>query len=227
MKNNPKKVIYTSSYDRGLEHLLEIWPEVKKAVPEAELHVYYGWTLFEKFYRNNPERMQWMANMNKMMEHEGITHHGRVSQPEIIEEMKKCGVWAYPTHFGEISCITAMKAQMLGCIPVVINYAALQTTVQHGIKIEGDIYDPDIKKLFTEELIKLLNDPDKQDAIRKKMVPWAKKHYTWARVAKQWSDDFKKDDLKEAIDTLMEHDKDLENYMPIQAQEKYGLKQTY
>jgi glycosyltransferase involved in cell wall biosynthesis len=189
--NDSKKVIYTSSYDRGLEHLLEIWPDVKEAVPEAELHVYYGWTLFEKFYRNNPERMEWMDKVNKMMEHDGITHHGRVSQKEILEKMKECGVWAYPTHFGEISCITAMKAQMLGCVPIVINYAALQTTVQHGIKIEGDIYDQDIKNLFKEELIKLLKDEKKQEDIRKKMMPWAKKEYTWKKVAEQWSADFK------------------------------------
>ena len=135
--NDPKKVIYTSSYDRGLEHLLKIWPDVVKAVPEAELHVFYGWDLFARFYGDNPERMAWKKKIDDMMEHKGVTHHGRVSQPQIVKEMKKCGIWAYPTHFGEISCITAMKAQALGCIPIVINYAALETTVQFGVKIKA------------------------------------------------------------------------------------------
>jgi len=197
--NNPKKVIYTSSYDRGLEHLLKIWPDVVEAAPDAELHIYYGWFLFKKFYGDNPERMAWMDNMNKMMEHKGITHHGRVSQPEILERMSECGIWAYPTHFGEISCITAMKAQAVGCIPVVVPYAALETTVQYGIKVEGDIYDPAVKKKFTEELISLLKDEKRQEKIRKEMMPWSKEWFTWKRVAQQWSDLFKGKEVEPLI----------------------------
>ena len=190
--NKSNKVIYTSSYDRGLEHLLKIWPDVKKSVPKAELHVYYGWYLFKKFYGDNPERIAWMEKMDKMMEADGITHHGRVSQDEIRGAMSDCGIWAYPTHFGEISCITAMKAQALGCIPVVVNYAALETTVQHGIKVEGDIYDPETSDKFKEELINLLKDSKKQKEIRKPMTEWAKKHFTWKRVAQAWDKEFKK-----------------------------------
>lgn len=54
IRRNSYWCMYCSSYDRGLEHLLKMWPEVKKQVPEAELHVFYGWQLFEKFYHNNP-----------------------------------------------------------------------------------------------------------------------------------------------------------------------------
>lgn len=101
---NKHWVIYTSSYDRGLEHLLKIWPDVKKEVKDAELHIFYGWELFERVYRDNPASMAWMERMNKMMEADGVVHHGRVSQTEMEKWIKKCGVWAYPTHFGEISC---------------------------------------------------------------------------------------------------------------------------
>jgi len=189
--NAPNKVIWTSSYDRGLEHLLKMWPDVVKEVPNAKLNVFYGWQLFDKFFRDNPERMAWKEKMEEMMTHKGITHHGRVPQPQIIKEMKKCGIWAYPTHFGEISCITGMKAQALGCVPVVVEYAALETTVQHGIKIKGDIYDPKVSEKFKTELIDLLKDSERQDEIRKKMVPWARREFTWSKVAEQWDKEFK------------------------------------
>lgn len=189
--NNPKRVIYTSSYDRGLEHLLKIWPKVKEAVPEAELHVFYGWQLFDKFYRDNPSSMAWKKKIEEGLAHDGVTHHGRVSQDVIHDVMAQCGIWAYPTHFGEISCITAMKAQALGCVPVVVNYAALETTVQHGIKVDGDIYDEETQEEFTKELIALLQDPKRQEKIRKKMVPWANEEYSWAKVAKSWDEEFK------------------------------------
>jgi len=191
---NPYRCIYTSSYDRGLEHLLKIWPDVKKAVPKAELHVFYGWMLFERFYGDNPERMAWMKKMNELMEQDGITHHGRVSQSDVAKEMEKSGVWAYPTHFGEISCITAMKAQALGSIPVIIDYAALETTVKFGVKVKGDIYDKETKKKYTEELVAILKNHKKQEEIRKPMMKWAREYYKWSNIAKQWSDLFKSED---------------------------------
>ena len=187
---NTNRVIYTSSYDRGLEHLLGMWADVKKEVPEAELHVFYGWQLFERFYKDNPASMMWMNKMNELMKQEGITDHGRVAQPELAEEYKKSAIWAYPTHFGEINCISAIKAQAYGCEPVVVNYAALKETVQHGRKVEGDIYDTETKEAFKKELIDALRSPMSDDK-REEMSKWAWDKYSWLQVASQWDAEFK------------------------------------
>ncbi len=192
-ERNNKRLIWTSSYDRGLEHLLNMWPDVLEEVPEAELHIFYGWNLFDAVHKGNPERMAWKAKMQKKMKQDGIVHHGRVGQDTIVEETYKSGVWAYPTHFYEISCITAMKCQAAGAIPVVTDYAALQETVQHGVKIdvsEADIYEPEIKEKFVEELTELLSDDDKQEEIREEMMGWAKDKFSWSNVADQWSEEF-------------------------------------
>ena len=184
-----KRVIYGSSYDRGLQHLLEMWPEVKKAVPDATLHVFYGWQLFEKFYQNNPSSMSWMNRMKELMTQDGITDNGRVPQDEMAEEYKKSGIWAYPTHFGEISCINAIKAQAYGCEPVVVNYAALKETVQFGRKVEGDIYDDETKQAYLKELVDALKNPMGDDK-REDMMKWAKSNYSWDKVTTDWSKEF-------------------------------------
>ncbi len=189
---NKHKVIYTSSYDRGLQHLLEMWPDVKKAVPDAELHIYYGWQLFDKFYANNPSSMTWKNKMVEMMKYDGVTEHGRVPQPELEKIMKECGVWAYPVHFGEINCISAIKAQAFGCEPVVVNYAALKETVQFGRKVDGDIYDQETKDEFKKQLIDTLLNP-LGEGERVKMQVWATVTYKWETIAKQWSDEFRKE----------------------------------
>lgn len=227
MSRNNYACIYTSSYDRGLEHLLKMWPEVKKAVPQAELHIFYGWELFENFYRNNPASMSWKANMDSMMKYDGITHHGRVTQPEIEKWYKKCGLWTYPTHFGEISCISAMKAQAWGAIPVYVNFAALQTTVKYGVPVEGDIYDEETQEDYKKQLISILKDHDRQEEIRPQMMKWAKKQFSWEKVAKQWSLDFGADELKQAMDKILEKWPSNDRNMPVQLQEKYGLTPTY
>jgi glycosyltransferase involved in cell wall biosynthesis len=188
-KRELHKVIYTSSYDRGLEHLLEMWPDVVKEVPDATLDIYYGWMLFDRFYSDNPSSMNWKKKMLEMMSYKGVAEHGRVPQPELKKIMEKAGIWAYPTHFGEINCISAMKAQAYGCEPVVVNYAALQTTVKYGRKVEGDIYDQETKDKFKEQLINALKNP-MTDEWRAHMIKWAQKKFAWSNVAKSWSEEF-------------------------------------
>lgn len=206
--NDPKKVIWTSSYDRGLDHLLDIWEDVKDAVPEAELHVFYGWQLFKRFYKDNPERMAWMGKINRQLEHDGVVHHGRVSQVEVEKWHKRCGIWAYPTHFYEINCITAIKSQLWGCVPVVIDYAALNTTVQYGRKIKGDIYEKETEDAYKEALIAALKDEKWQDKERKKMMSWARDKFSWESVAAEWTREFKSAPLREAkSEDGLHHDK--------------------
>jgi len=209
---NPKVIVSGSSYDRGLEHLLKIWPDVVKVVPDAKLRVFYGWTLFDKVYKGNPERMEWKAKIEEMMKVKGVTHLGRISHGALKVEMEKAGIWAYPTHFGEISCITGMRAQALGTVPVVINYAALRETVKYGVKIEGDIYDPEILEEYKNALIDMLQHPEKQEEIRKEMMPWAREKFAWANVAKQWDAEFKK---PARLETLVE--KEMDNNQALRA----------
>jgi len=210
---NPHSMFYGSSYDRGLEHALKMWPEIRKEVPDATLTIFYGWTLFAKFYADNPERMTWMENMNKLMEQPGITHLGRISHEALKEEIEKSAIWMYPTHFGEISCITAMKAQCWGAIPVVINYAALRETVHFGIKVEGDIYDQETKTEYIKQLVALLKDEKRQEEIRKEMMPWALEHFGWDKVAKQWDEEFRKPvSLEKQLEDLLDHNQALKAY---------------
>lgn len=187
---NKHWVIYQSSYDRGLEHLLKVWPLVKKAVPDAQLHIFYGWELFVKFYHNNPASMAWKEKMDKLMKQDGVTDHGRVPQNEMREWIEKCGIWAYPTHFGEINCLSAIKAQAWGAMPVVIDYAALKTTVKWGIKVEGDIYDPKVRENYKNALIDGLTS-EKQDEMRPAMMAWARDKFNWTKIATSWSKEFK------------------------------------
>lgn len=190
MKRNLHRVIYTSSYDRGLEHLLKMWPDVKKEVPDAELHIFYGWQLFDRFYQNNPSSMSWKNKMVEMMKYDGITDHGRVPQPELVKEYEKSGIWAYPAHFGEINCISAIKAQAYGAWPVVVNYAALKETVKYGVKVEGDIYDEETQTDFKNALCSVLASAP-TEVQRLEMQKWAYSTFRWETVAKQWDKEFR------------------------------------
>ena len=188
---NLKRIICTSSYDRYLDMLLPMWADVKKEVPEAELHIFYGWQLFDMKHKDNPGSMMWKDKQIELMKQDGITEHGFVAQPLLKEEMLNSGIWAYPTHFGEINCISAIKAQAYGCEPVVVNYAALRETVRYGRKIEGDIYDQETKDEFKKQLIDALKNPMSEEK-RQEMMQWAKEKYAWSKIARSWDLEFRR-----------------------------------
>lgn len=183
---DPKRMIYSSSPDRGLVYLLKMWPDIIKEVPEAKLDVYYGFDIFDVLHAGNPGSAKWKAHVLDMMKQPGITYHGRVGHEELQKAMMGAGIWAYPTDFTEISCITAMKTQALGAIPVVTNFAALKETVKNGLKIDMDITTEEGQKEYKEQLIRLISNPEEQDVIRKDMMKWAQEYFTWDKVAFEW-----------------------------------------
>ena len=187
--NKQQTLIYQSSYDRGLDILLFIWPDVLELYPNAQLHVCYGWNLFDIANRNNPERMMWKKQVQELMKQDGIIHHGRVGQDELAKIRNKCGIWAYPTWFPEINCITALECQENGVVPVTIDDFALSETVGSGIKVKGDIKDFKTQEKYSQELLRLMGDKDRWEKEVKKAKEFAKK-FTWDKIAKEWIDVF-------------------------------------
>lgn len=189
-KRDPHKILYASSHVRGLAYLYEIWPEVKAAVPDATLDVYYGRESYDAVHKGNPERMKWMDGMvAKAKELEGVTDHGKVSQTKIMEQGFRSGLWAYPCPFPEIYCITAIKSQASGAVPVASNFAALEETIQFGHKQSfGEFDDSDLQK-YKESLIWWLQHPEEQEKVRPGMMKWART-VSWANVAGGWHEDF-------------------------------------
>lgn len=195
------KLFWGSSYDRGLDILLFMWDDIIKKHPKAELHICYGWDLFIKAAGNNPERMKWKESVDAMMGQKGIVHHGRVGKSELGRIRKSCGIWAYPTYFTEINCITALECQRDGVVPVVVNLAALEETVGSGIKVDGYIRDREVMERFRDELLGIMGDKKRWNTESKKAVSFAGS-YGWESIAKDWDAVFKQPH-KEATFTII------------------------
>lgn len=186
IKRDPYRMMYSSSYDRGLAHLLVVWDKVKEQVPEANLHIFYGWNTYDAIAGDNPERKVWKAQMEEMMKKDGITHHGRVSHEELAKEYMKTGIFSYPCDFQEISCQNAMTAQLYGAVPVTTDYSALKETVQFGHKMDIDVTSQEGKDIYVTQLVSALKDLAWQEGQREPMMNWARKTFTWSEVAESW-----------------------------------------
>lgn len=196
LANEPHRMVYASCPTRGLETVLTWWPEIKKAVPDAELDVYYGFhPTLVAMARGNSQQAQFLAGIIKRVDalrkQPGVNWKGFVGHEELHAGFAKCGLWLYPTGFPEISCITAMKMQAHGVVPVTVNKFALAETVQHGVKIDGDIADPLVQRQWCDEVIKLAKEPWTAEK-RLEMAEAARETFDWKKVAEQWAGIFEK-----------------------------------
>ena len=94
-------------------------------------------------------------------------------------------MWAYPTDFQEINCITALDAAHDGLVPVTMSLAALQETVGSGIKLSGDIKKEEIQKEYLKQLLSMMQDEEKWEKESKKGQKFAK-DYGWETISKEW-----------------------------------------
>lgn len=144
-KKIPKQCFYASSPDRGLDTLLESWPKVYEAHPDATLLVTYGGT--------GPALP-------------GVMYMGELSEDEMNEIYRTSDIWCHPCNGGELFCITGIKAQAAGCVPVIIPKMALRETVKHGWFCEGSDPRGSLLPSYADTLLDALNRPAMREEMR-------------------------------------------------------------
>lgn len=182
---------WQSSYDRGILHLLQMWPKIKETYPDAELWITYGWDTFDAMFRDNPERQAWKGRAEEKMKQPGISHFGRLGKQELRGKRLQCGIWPYTCHFQEINCIGALESQADGLVPVTMNDFALKETVGSGIKIDGDIYETEVYENYLTQLLMLMGNKALWKQESAKAIKFAQ-DYSWDKISLRWIDVFKK-----------------------------------
>jgi glycosyltransferase involved in cell wall biosynthesis len=183
------KLFWGSSYDRGCDILLLMWGDIRKSYPDATLDIAYGWDLFDLAAANNKERQEWKRDVQELMKQPGVTEHGRVSKDKLEEIRSECGIWAYPTYFTEIFCITALECQNDGLVPITMSLGALRETACKGILVEGGIYKKEVQDEFKQKLLSLMGDKHEWKRLSNKCQKFAR-DYDWSKQAQRWTEVF-------------------------------------
>ncbi len=110
----------------------------------------------------------------------GVKDHGLVGHEELNRAYEKASLWTYPCVAPETFCITGLRAQMAGAVPVIIEGSALNETVRYGYKCGS-------QEEYLGALLKALKEADKITvADRQKMGDFILKEYTWKVLAEKW-----------------------------------------
>ena len=173
-RENPYSCIYGSNYARGLDLLLDVWPEVKGKFPAATLDIYYGRRHWGLLTKEKEEQL-----LHKLDEVAGldIFERGLVGHEELNRAYEKASLWTYPCILPETFCITALRAQLAGAIPVIIKGSALKETVRFGYACEKQ------EEYLTTLLQAMQEVKNSTLAERKMMGNFVLQEFTWEKLA--------------------------------------------
>lgn len=182
---NLYKLIYASNYQRGLELMLvHGWPIIKREIPEAVLHVYYGWNFTDLMYGDDPEYLSWKDRMIELMRQPGVVEHGRVGQDTLIAEKANAAIHYYATNFEEMEPISLKESAIVRCLPVTTDYAALAEK-DYCLRLTGDPNDQKTQEAVAYKVVELLKNPVKLEELSQQSRQIAEVE-TWDNIAKLW-----------------------------------------
>lgn len=180
-RTNPYSCIYGSNYSRGLEILLDIWPSIKEKFPQATLDIYYGWQHWGQLTLEKEIKMRGQIMTLAALD---VREHGMVGHEELNQAYARASLWAYPCIAWETFCITGLRAQLAGAVPVVIRGSGLQETVRHGLACSAS----DEYAALLERAMREVEDMTVDK--RKEMGEFILQEYTWEVIASKWRDLF-------------------------------------
>jgi hypothetical protein len=165
------RFVYTSRPERGLERLLELWPEISNTLHDAELYI--------STYVNFPRNQQEQKLKEKIDSFNNIKYLGCLNKTELYKMMSTCEFWLYPTCFYETSCITAMEMLMSEVICIYYPLAGLVDTIgNYGISVKkGNEIDTILN--LTVSNINILRNNGKKYALT---CSWEERAKTWNKL---------------------------------------------
>ena len=178
-------MVNTAAPERSLSALVSLFPRIKKEIPEVKLSWAYGWSAFDDAYRNDVRMMRWKGSLLEQMAEHGIENLGRLTHEDVGSLYQRSAVYVYPTHFPEAYCISVVKAQVAGAVPVTTTAGALDEVVTsgHKIPVETHRYGRDYglqgeenRSRWVEAVVSVLKDP----------MPISSMALSWQEVAQLW-----------------------------------------
>jgi glycosyltransferase involved in cell wall biosynthesis/tetratricopeptide (TPR) repeat protein len=189
----PHRFVWSSSYDRGLDNLLGLWPTVREMWPDAEVYVHYGWDLIDAVTRGYKYHPLGIYKARCLAMHEAIGGEdagfhlvGRVPKEQLWEAQRKSSAWLYPTTFMETFCITAVECQLAGAIPVTTKLAGLTDTVaMKELLVDGWPKNVTYQNEWLKLLERVVDDEDFGGNMRSAGSQHALQ-YDWENVYARW-----------------------------------------
>jgi glycosyltransferase involved in cell wall biosynthesis len=130
----PPRAIFTSNPLRGLDWLLHLWArDIASAVPEAELHIYAGPTVYGAFGARRASEMEAVLGRADALASRGVRRFPPVGRDALAAVLAGARVMLYRGDPGETFCLALAEAQAMGVPAVVTPLGSVAERVIDGV----------------------------------------------------------------------------------------------
>ena len=151
----PPRAVFTSNPLRGLDWLLDLWiGRIFPAVPQAELHLYAGPSVYGGAAVPRAAAMEGVLARADRLAGQGVYRHPPVGRAELVSVLRGARAMFYRGDPGETFCLALAEAQAMGVPAVVTPLGAVVERVADGRS--GQVAPDD--DAFVEASIAVLRD---------------------------------------------------------------------
>jgi FkbM family methyltransferase len=124
---DPNLFVFNASVTKGMVPLVkQIWPEVKRRIPEAKLKIIGGYYKFREAAGPDQQQKDWTE---LMLQHgHSIEFTGVITQQEISDILRKASYMIYPVGFPETFGISTLEALAHNVPLITCQFGALEET---------------------------------------------------------------------------------------------------
>ncbi|NKB21833.1 MAG: glycosyltransferase [Alphaproteobacteria bacterium] len=170
----PPRAIFTSSPQRGLSWLLDVWRErIHRNLPTAELHVYSGAATYGSHGASRAAQIQPILEKASALQSSNVFLHEPVPKRELVDVLSQSRLLLYQGDPEETFCLAVGEAQAAGIPAVVQDIGCVAERIEHGLTGYVENNDSD----FADAALTLLQD----DTL------WQKQNVAALKTQRQWS----------------------------------------
>jgi glycosyltransferase involved in cell wall biosynthesis len=191
-KKVKNQAIYCSAPDRGLDYLLDIWPEINERVPDAKLVVTGSFALWGVSDEENSRIFKEIYN--KVSKLKDVTIFQRLSKHELAKLQAESEVMLYPTDFNEMFCISALECFAVGTPIISSKKAAMIERVkdgENGFLVDLPYGSLAYRKEFIDKACYFLENQNTKDTFSKNTLD-SSVNMNFEQLAKEWEAEFLK-----------------------------------
>ena len=188
-RNEPPVLVYTSQPYRGLEVLLDAFPQIRASIPGIRLKVFSGFAAVNQSREDDP----YVQLYQRCRTTDGVEYIGPLSQTALARELLAAAALSYPSIFMETSCIAALEAMAAGLLVLATRTAALPETTAGFAQLTEYRSDHSLlARAFADMTVESLQDmrrhPDAALERRAAQIAHVRAHHTWPVLALEWHD---------------------------------------
>lgn len=189
-KTSPPSLAYTSVPYRGLELLLQFFPQIQQQIPNVTLQVFSS--MRSHVFINQKDKHTYDYLYDLCRQTPGVIYHGSIPQLKLASLLKSVLALVYPCTFPETSCIAALEAMAAGCQVITTNYAALPETTAGFATLLPRYKNPlTTNRQFTNTTVDIINqfltrDNQNLENHLHKQITFCHLCNLWSQRALQW-----------------------------------------